>query len=338
MPTSESEDGKTAALCGLKSGIPVECRTSFGRSRNAHAAAQGITPEAVLRLAEHDRGGRAVPDAAIRNGAVHPTHAVLVVPHSRRIQAGPHANLVGGIPPIAGSVGGQTCGGTAIRPDRVLNGGPVGIPGCLRQAKIDGQDRRIHLRQHHRMPAPHVRDVPRGDRGILNPQGEGPIANELRLDDRLRVRAGGGALRNAARTALQADPTRRKRAMGCQVVLCGQPNLLHVVEAFRAAGSLARLLHGRHQQGDQQRNNGDDHQQLNQRESTPHTHRQGSRGWQDDRLRSHVSGLQLEISDWRSFVTRGRLKRRQLTVIASHWNCNANSTDPPASVGSFQRG
>jgi hypothetical protein len=46
-----------------------------------------------------------------------------------------------------------------------------------------------------------------------------------------------------------------------------QAELLEVVDALGAAGRLASRLHCGQKQRDQHRNDGDDHQQLNQRES-----------------------------------------------------------------------
>src|SRR5207247_2378997 len=48
------------------------------------------------------------------------------------------------------------------------------------------------------------------------------------------------------------------------VVGDGEADLLEVVGALHAAGGLAHFLHGRQQQADQNRNNGDHHQQLDQ--------------------------------------------------------------------------
>jgi hypothetical protein len=45
--------------------------------------------------------------------------------------------------------------------------------------------------------------------------------------------------------------------------------LFQVVAALGAAGRLPRRLHGREQQGDQDRDDGDDNQQLDQCESGP---------------------------------------------------------------------
>jgi len=54
----------------------------------------------------------------------------------------------------------------------------------------------------------------------------------------------------------------------------GQAELLQVVDALGATGRLAGRLHGRQEQGDQHADDGDDHQQLDQRETAsnlPHS-------------------------------------------------------------------
>jgi hypothetical protein len=52
------------------------------------------------------------------------------------------------------------------------------------------------------------------------------------------------------------------------VIVDRKANLLEVVLALRAAGRLARLLHGWKQESDQQGNHGNHDQQLNERKST----------------------------------------------------------------------
>jgi hypothetical protein len=49
----------------------------------------------------------------------------------------------------------------------------------------------------------------------------------------------------------------------------GQAELLEVVLALGAGGGLAHLLHGGQEQADQHREDGDHHQQLDQREAAP---------------------------------------------------------------------
>ena len=58
------------------------------------------------------------------------------------------------------------------------------------------------------------------------------------------------------------------------VVVDRQADLLEVVGALDAAGRLAGRLHGRQEQGDQHGDDRDDHQQLDQRETTTLAHYQ----------------------------------------------------------------
>ena len=59
------------------------------------------------------------------------------------------------------------------------------------------------------------------------------------------------------------------RTGGVVEVVMGQADLLQVVGAADAGGGLADLLDGRQQQADQHRDDGDHHQQLDQREPRP---------------------------------------------------------------------
>ena len=61
------------------------------------------------------------------------------------------------------------------------------------------------------------------------------------------------------------ERTNRQVRVRRGVVVVGQRDLLQVVAALHAGGRLANLLHGRQQQADQDRDDGDDHQQLDQR-------------------------------------------------------------------------
>jgi len=63
------------------------------------------------------------------------------------------------------------------------------------------------------------------------------------------------------------DAARREHVDGLVVVVQRKPELLHVVDALRAASGLASRLNRRQQQGDQNRDDGDHDQQLDQRES-----------------------------------------------------------------------
>ena len=60
---------------------------------------------------------------------------------------------------------------------------------------------------------------------------------------------------------------RRKRLMRAVVVVHGQPELLEVVLALGLPGRLSGLLDGRQQEGHQDGDDGDDHQQLDQRKA-----------------------------------------------------------------------
>src|SRR5262249_17948355 len=62
-----------------------------------------------------------------------------------------------------------------------------------------------------------------------------------------------------------------KRPQSVVVVVDGQAQLLEVVLTADAVGRFAYLLHRREQQPDQEANDSDDHQQLDQRESTGRT-------------------------------------------------------------------
>ncbi len=59
----------------------------------------------------------------------------------------------------------------------------------------------------------------------------------------------------------------RKHCVRVGVVEGGEGDLLEVVHTLRPRGRLAHLLHGRQQQADQDRENGDHDQQLKQREA-----------------------------------------------------------------------
>ena len=57
-----------------------------------------------------------------------------------------------------------------------------------------------------------------------------------------------------------------RAAMGAFVIVDGQAELLEVVLALGSPGGLAGLLNGGEQEGDQDRDDGDDDQELNERE------------------------------------------------------------------------
>ena len=85
----------------------------------------------------------------------------------------------------------------------------------------------------------------------------------------------------------------RVSTVGVLVVIQRQGELFHVVGALNSARCLARLLHGRQQQGKQYADDRNDHEQLNQSE-TP------TRGW--DALWALHCGLQvrdlMRINQW----------------------------------------
>lgn len=61
--------------------------------------------------------------------------------------------------------------------------------------------------------------------------------------------------------------TCRERSKDIMIVVEGEPELLEVIAALSATGRLTGLLDRREEQGDQDRNNGDDDQQLDQSET-----------------------------------------------------------------------
>src|SRR2546421_30440 len=72
-----------------------------------------------------------------------------------------------------------------------------------------------------------------------------------------------------ARAVLQVGPGSepgRKDAVSSMVVVEGQADLLQVVLALGAGGRLAHLLDGGQEQADEDGDDGDHHQQLDQRE------------------------------------------------------------------------
>ena len=84
--------------------------------------------------------------------------------------------------------------------------------------------------------------------------------------------APGRAIRRRARASLRVvGDAQRERAGGARVVVGGQPDLLEVVGALDTAGGLARRLHRGQEQRNQHGDDGDDYEQLDQRETTPQT-------------------------------------------------------------------
>src|SRR5262249_34264565 len=74
------------------------------------------------------------------------------------------------------------------------------------------------------------------------------------------------ATTSAKRRCIRGAAGREVAVAGGGVVVQGDADLMQVVLAGTACGSLADLLDGRHQQADQDGDDGDDDQKLNQRE------------------------------------------------------------------------
>ena len=79
-----------------------------------------------------------------------------------------------------------------------------------------------------------------------------------------------GIGREAAALAVDQSPqpARREAIVDAVVVVDRQADLLEVVLALGASGRFARRLHGRQQQSDQHADDGDDHQQFDERKAT----------------------------------------------------------------------
>jgi hypothetical protein len=67
---------------------------------------------------------------------------------------------------------------------------------------------------------------------------------------------------------LEVDPAGREHVESALVVVKSEANLLEIIFALSSAGSFPRLLNGRQQQCHQNCNDGDHHQQLNQRKAS----------------------------------------------------------------------
>ncbi len=96
-------------------------------------------------------------------------------------------------------------------------------------------------------------------RGGRHRRREGEVAGDGRL---LEV---GEAVGQAPGVGL--IDAHRERQVRALVVVQGEADLLHVVRATHPGRRFADLLHGRQKEADQNGNDGNDHQQLNQRES-----------------------------------------------------------------------
>jgi hypothetical protein len=90
-----------------------------------------------------------------------------------------------------------------------------------------------------------------------------PAAFVNRVDDRRRAAGGRDGLA-AVPAAVAGEDT-----VAVVVHLQRQADLFQVVAAGDAAGSLAHLLHGGKEEGQQDGDDGDDHEQFDQREGTP---------------------------------------------------------------------
>src|SRR5262249_52166223 len=118
----------------------------------------------------------------------------------------------------------------------------------------------------------------RRGRGERAPVGRGR-GNQL-IEGFIFVKGGGRD--EHAQAALRAGrpaPAGGEHAVGAVVVVHGQPELLEVVHALAAGGRLAHPLHGRQQQADQYRDDGDDDEQLDQGERGTTAPRRGGRAW-----------------------------------------------------------
>ena len=76
-----------------------------------------------------------------------------------------------------------------------------------------------------------------------------------------------GVVEAAPREGLLEEAAPRERRPDIDVAVCGQGKLLEAIGALHAASRLARRLHGRQQQADQNGDNRDDDQQLDQRKA-----------------------------------------------------------------------
>ncbi len=74
------------------------------------------------------------------------------------------------------------------------------------------------------------------------------------------------AILDAGRTERPFDPTRRESAVRVFKVVQGQADVLQIAAALNAVGGLAYLLHRRQQDADEHSDDGEHHQQLDQRE------------------------------------------------------------------------
>src|SRR5207237_5053300 len=112
------------------------------------------------------------------------------------------------------------------------------------------------------------------------------------------------------------------------VVVAGQGDLLEVVGALHAGGGLADLLHRRHQQADENGDDGDDHEEFDQRKTGP-----GPKRAHGNLLAGTNEGRRAAVKDPRvRGLTQGRTR---VSPSQAQKPCNfrakASSTVAPAS-------
>src|SRR5262249_17407591 len=114
-----------------------------------------------------------------------------------------------------------------------------------------------------------------GDNGLVlrSVDGKGPaveVVERLLLDVRKEERRPAVSEAKAA-VAVRAlvNVGRWEGALGVMVAVHGQPELLQVVGALNAGCRRAHLLDGGYEQADEHGDDGDHHQQLDQREAVP---------------------------------------------------------------------
>ena len=137
----------------------------------------------------------------------------------------------------------------------------------------------------HRVPVveprrPPGRAVVDRDDGVADGAGAGALVDRLLLDVGQQVvtpaplvLAAGGAVDARGGHPGPAAPAGRQVAAGVVVGVAGQGDLLEVVLALGPGGGLADLLHGGQQHADEHGDDGEHHQQLDQREGRARSHR-----------------------------------------------------------------
>jgi len=105
------------------------------------------------------------------------------------------------------------------------------------------------------------------------------VVERALLEVREHLRLGAPASPDESVRAARVKPHRVDVGNGVggrQIIVDCQAQLLHVVGALGASGCFSRRLHGRQQQRDQNRDDGDHDQQLDQRETAAARPRRGS--------------------------------------------------------------